>query len=154
MNLTDGYQTIPDSGPFPGLDSSYETAWQGPWIGIDLRVKTRDTSSFTRRFETSLTFEYHWADYCAQADWNLREDLSHPKSFEHHADGNGWRIGAGFSWLLHHVWALNFSYDFQDWSTDSGYDNVLFADGGSAKTRLNGVSWTSHALSLGVSLRF
>ena len=154
LKITDGYQTIPSLGSFPGLDSSYDTQWKGPWIGIDLRFKAREIKTFAHRFETYFTYEYHWADYDAEANWNLRDDLAHPKSFKHDADGNGYVIGAGFNFVLHQHWALNFNFDYQDWSTDNGTSKVFFADGTSAKTRLNEVNWTSYALSLGLSLRF
>jgi hypothetical protein len=154
FKITDGYQTIPNTGPFPGLDSSYDTEWYGPWIGFDLRFKAREKTTFAHRFETYFTYEYHWPNYHAKADWNLRDDFAHPKSFEHDADGNGWKIGTGFNLWFHRNWALNFNYDYQDWSTDSGNDKVFFADGSTAKTKLNEVNWTSCALSLGVTLRF
>ena len=154
LNITNGYQTIPNLGPFPGLDSSYETEWYGPWIGFELRFKARDIVAFAHRFEPYVTYEYHWVDYNAEADWNLRDDFAHPKSFEHDADGTGWKIGTGFNVWLHRNWALNFNFDYQDWSTDSGQDKVFFSDGRTAETKLNEVNWTSYALSLGVSLRF
>ena len=154
LNITDGNQTIPDLGPFPGLDSSYETEWYGPWIGFDLRFKARDITAFAHRFETYFSYEYHWFDYEAEADWNLRDDFAHPKSFEHDADGNGWKIGTGFNVWFHRNWALNFNFDYHDWSTDGGRDKVFFSDGGTAETKLNEVNWTSYAVSLGVSLRF
>ena len=154
LNITDGNQTIPGLGPFPGLDSSYDTEWEGPWIGFDLRFRAQDIATFAHRFEPYFTYEYHWADYHAEANWNLRDDFAHPKSFEHDTDGNGWKIGAGFNLWLHRNWSLNFNYDYQDWSTDGGTDKVFFSDGSTAVTKLNEVNWTSYALSLGVSLRF
>ena len=154
LNISNGNQTIPDLGPFPGLDSSYDTEWEGPWIGLGLRFKAGKIMSLAHRFETHLIYEYHWADYHAEANWNLRDDFAHPKSFEHDADGTGWKFGAGLNFRLHHNWALNFKYEYQDWSTDSGTDRVFFADGSTATTKLNEVNWTSYTLSLGVSLSF
>ena len=154
LKITDGFQTIPATGPFPGLDSSYDTEWKGPWLGIDIHFRAAEIKTFAHRFETYFTYEYHWADYDAEADWNLRDDLAHPKSFKHDTDGNGYVIGAGFNFVLHQHWALNFNFDYQDWSTDDGTSKVFFADGTSAKTRLNEVNWTSYALSLGLSVRF
>jgi len=136
------------------LDSSYDAEWQGPWIGLDLRFKSKKLTTFAHRFETYLTYEYHWADYHAEADWNLRDDFAHPKSFKHDADGNGWKFGTGFNLWFHRNWALNFNYDYQDWSTDSGNDKVFFSDGSTAKTKLNEVNWSFYALSMGLTLRF
>lgn len=154
LKITDGNQTIPDLGPFPGLDSSYDSEWKGPWIGVDLRFEAREIKTFAHRLEPYFTYEYHWADYHAEADWNLREAFARPKSFEHDADGNGHIIGAGLNIRVHRHLALNFNFDYQDWSTDEGTDRVFFADGTTAITQLNEVNWTSYALSLGLSLRF
>jgi hypothetical protein len=154
LRITDGNQTIPPLGPFPGLDSSYDTEWKGPWIGFDFRFKAKELKNFAHRIEPYFTYEYHWADYEAEADWNLRDDFAHPKSFEHDADGNGYIIGTGVNIALHRYFALNFNFDYQDWSTDEGTDKVFFADGTTAKTQLNEVNWSSYALSLGLSLRF
>lgn len=154
LTLTDGNQTIPRLGPFPGLDSTYETQWKGPWIGLDLHFKAKEIEIWPQRIEAYFSTEYHWADYDAEADWNLRPDFEHPKSFEHEADGNGWVLGVGFNFVLNPNLLLNFNYDYQNWSTDDGTHKVFFADGTTAKTRLNEVNWTSHALSLGIIYRF
>jgi hypothetical protein len=167
LKMTDGYQTLsvpvvtttfiiipPPVGPFPGLDSSYDTKWKGPWLGIDLNFRAAEIRSFTDRFETYFSYEYHWADYHAEANWNLRTDLDHPKSFEHDADGTGWIISAGFNFMLQRNIGLNFNFDYQNWSTDDGTDKVFFADGTTAKTRLNEVNWSSYALGMGLTVRF
>jgi hypothetical protein len=154
LTMTDGFQTIPPLGSFPGLDSTYDTEWKGPWVGIDLNFKAAEHKSVAHRFETFFSYEYHWADYDAEADWNLRTDFQHPKSFTHDADGRGWIIRAGFNFVLHRNVALNFNFDYQDWSTDDGTDKVYFADGTTTKTNLNEVNWTSYSFGLGLSLRF
>lgn len=154
LTLTDGNQTIPPLGSFPGLDSTYETQWKGTWIGLDLHFKAREIEVWPQRIEPYFSVEYHWADYDAEADWNLRSDFAHPKSFEHEADGDGWVLGMGFDFILNPNFLLNFNYDYQNWTTDDGTDSVFFADGTTAITRLNEVNWTSHAFSLGITFRF
>ncbi len=154
LTSTDGNQTIPPLGSFPGLDSTYETQWKGPWIGLDLHFKAKEIETWPQRIEPYFSVEYHWADFDAEADWNLRSDFEHPKSFEQEADGNGWVVGIGFNFVLNPDLLLNFNYDYQNWSTDDGTDKVFFSDGTTAKTRLNEVNWTSHALSLGFIYRF
>jgi hypothetical protein len=119
-----------------------------------MHFRAAEIKTFAHRFETFFSYEYHWADYEAEADWNLADRFEHPKSFEHDADGNGWIIRAGFNLVLQRHIAVNFNFDYQDWSTDNGTDKVFFADGTTAKTRLNEVNWTSYALSLGLSVRF
>jgi hypothetical protein len=160
LTITDGNQTIstpgftPPLGPFSGLDSTYETEWQGPWIGLDMYFKAKKIDYWVKRIEPYLSFEYHWADYDAVANWNLREDFEHPKSFEHEADGDGWVLGLGLNYVIGPNFLLNLNYDYQSWSTDHGTDKVFFSDGTTAKTRLNEVNWTSNVFSLGLILRF
>lgn len=169
LTMTDGYQTIsepivrplhliylvPDVDEFSrDLDSTYETEWKGPWIGFDLNFRAAEIKTFAHRFATFFSYEYHWADYEAEADWNLRTAYQHPKSFTHDADGQGWIIRAGFNFILQRHIALNFNFDYQDWSTDSGTDKIFWADGTTSETRLNEVNWTSYSLGLGVSVRF
>ena len=123
-------------------------------MGIDMHFKTNEFDSFAHRFETYFTFEYHWADYDAEADWNLREDFAHPNSFDHEADGNGYFLAAGFNFVLNRFWALNLNLDYQDWWTDEGFQRTYGADATVKDTRLNEVNWSSYALSLGIAFRF
>ncbi len=153
LSITDGNQTVASqysspAGPIAGLSSSYKTEWYGPWIGLDVRHK------FSQRHGVYLEIEYHWADYYAKANWNLRTDLAHPKSFEHDADGNGIAISAGFNFSLNPLWTLNLNYDYQKWSTDSGIDRVFFSDETEHESRLNEVNWESNALMIGLIYYF
>jgi hypothetical protein len=154
LKITDGHQTIPNQGSFPGLHSSYDTEWKGPFVGIDMRFRSEKPDSLASRFETYFSYEYHWADYHAQGDWNLRDDLKHPKSFEHDADGTGWIIGAGLNFIINRNIALNFDFDYQNWRARDGNDKVYFADGSTEKIRLNEVNWSSYALGLGLQVGF
>jgi len=38
----------------------------------------RGTGKPKRQIHNFLRIEYHWADYLANADWNLRTDFAHP----------------------------------------------------------------------------
>lgn len=154
LKITDGYQTIPPTGSFPDLNSSYDTEWKGPWIGMDMRFRAEELNNFAKRLETYFSFEYHWVDYHAQADWNLRDDFRHPKSFEQDADGTGWIIGTGLNFVLQRNIALNFNFDYQNWQAKDGSDKIFFVDGTTVKTRLNEVNWSSYALGLGLEVRF
>jgi hypothetical protein len=154
LTITEGFQTIPPLGPFPGLNSSYDAEWYGPWVGFELNAKIykRDVTSPAHEFFFGI--EYHWADYYAEANWNLRTDLAHPKSFEHEADGSGRVLSAGYNYFFNPQWSLNFIYKKQKWETDPGIDRVFFADGTEAATRLNEVNWKSSAIMVGVTRSF
>ena len=156
QNLTvkDGVQVIattgttPAAGPIQGLDSTYDTSWLGPWLGIDLSFKVTEKVTFFG------SIEYHWATFDAEGNLNLRNDLAHPKSFEHDADGKGFLITLGTEYLLNGPWSLNMTFSYQKWSADPGLDRLYYANGSIAETRLNEVDWDSYALMLGLVYRF
>jgi len=153
LRITEGVQTVDPFdlfglGPFPGLDSTYEAEWGGPWAGVDLEIRP------LRHLTLTGSAEYHWADYEGKADWNLRSDFAHPTSFKHTADGEGVVFAAAAALNLGERWSVELSYDFQDWQTEHGTDRTFFADGTVGETRLNEVNWESQAVMLGVIYRF
>jgi hypothetical protein len=157
LTMTDGSQTISTPGhvprtlpygPIQGLDSTYNASWLGPWLGIDLSFE------ITKRLTLFGSFEYHWATYDAEGNLNLRNDLAHPKSFEHDADGKGFLFAFGAEYLLNGPWSLNMSFYYQKWSTEPGLDRLYYAGGSVAETRLNEVDWDSYAFMLGMVYRF
>lgn len=148
LKLRYGFQTIPPLGAFSGLDSSYDADWDGPWVGMDASLSTSE------RFNIFASFEYHWADYSAVANWNLRTDLARPVSFVHWADGEGIIISAGAAFSPKGNWSLHVSGEYMDWQTDPGADRIFFANGNQADTRLNEVNWRSMAVMLETAYRF
>lgn len=160
FRITDGKQvitsgTLPALGPLQGLESTYRTAWVGPWAGVDLRYYIgglHDTAH--RPMELGLSFEFHYADYDAEANWNLRQDLEHPVSFEHLDTGIGIEMAA--EWLIHLAakWDLLLHTTYQLWETNNGTDRVFYANGTVSETRLNKVTWQNYNLSMGVSYQF
>lgn len=160
LKISNGFQKVstpgltPPPGPIKGLHSRYDTQWYGPWIGTDLAFRSKVIKTFIYRIEANFSYEYHWFDYRAAGNWNLRQDLDHPKSFEHRTDGTGSCLAAGISIFFNPNWALNLNYNYLSWKTDEGTNRVNFADGTHAKTQLNEVRWKSYALGLAVVYRF
>jgi outer membrane protease len=160
LSITDGDQTVAtpgltqDAGPFAGLDSHYDARWYGPWIGVEVGVEAAVPGGFIQRVEGFFACELHRADYRAQADWNLRQDLAHPNSFRHRAEGVGWVLSGGFNLFVTPRWALTTEAVYQNWSTNQGRHRVYFSDGATADTQLNEVDWRSLALSVGLVYRF
>jgi hypothetical protein len=157
LTMTEGHQTIPPSGAFPGLHSSYDTQWYGPWLGLDLRISAGQRLGIIENVVFFASFEYHWADYEAEADWNLRDDFAHPKSFEHKADGHGYSVTAGAKFYFTRRWDLSLAYSVAEWNTDAGTDRVFVIIGGevvAAETRLNEVNWKSNTLTLSWDYHF
>lgn len=145
LTMTDGYQTLTTTGtglgPFYGLNNSYDAQWQGPWVGIETLLQTGGNWSL------SATAEYHWADYTAQANWNLR-----PLSFTHTAQGQGLLLAVGASYLVSKDTSVNFSVNSQQWHTGAGTDRTVDSSNGSVTWYpLNAVNWESTAFNVGMS---
>ncbi len=165
LQMTDGYQTICTGactgsvGPFAGLDSSYDALWYGPWVGVDLRYKTRN-----RRLTLYGTFELHLVLYRAEANWNLRSDLQHPISFEHTGDGEGALVSLGADYKLKGGWSVLANLDADAWRVKDGIDRTFYADGPGLtppapdgtvlSTSLNEVHWDSIALMTGLKYSY
>jgi hypothetical protein len=139
---------VPPTGPFSGLDSSYDAHWWGPWLGLDLAVVPTPNLTLTG------SGEFHWGDYFGEADWNLRSDLVHPVSFDHQADAAGIVLALGTEWAFHRRWALTGRFRYQKWQTENGLHRVFLTDGTIGVTRLNEVAWESAALMVGARCRF
>lgn len=160
LNIVDGYQALTNPpattplGPFAGLDSRYETRWKGPWIGADLWLLVPCKSGPLTVVGVQFSCEYHWLEYDAEANWNLRADFDHPVSFTHEADGNGWVTGASILFQMKNRWGINLGMHMKDMTTDAGLDRTYYADGTKVDTRLNEVRWRSYAFEAGLSYRF
>jgi hypothetical protein len=154
LQISDGVQTLPPSGQFQGLDSSYDATWYGPWVGLELQYNSNGHSAPSPGYEAFFGFEYHLADFEAEADWNLRPDLAHPKSFDQDADGSGWVLTGAVNYLFNSRWGINLTGKYQYWETGSGTHRFFFSDGSSYAARLNEVIWESFAVTLGVTCRF
>jgi hypothetical protein len=151
MKMTDGFQTLEPSGltgPIDGLDSSYDARWMGPWLGIDAVWRP------TEELALSGGLEFHIAEYEAEANWNLRDDLAHPVSFRHDADGVGVVASLGGAYELAGRWSLVLDLEYQVWKAKDGIDKTYFWDGSLGVTRLNEVNWDSRAARLRIQYRF
>ncbi len=158
FRITDGYQVItwpqgPDTGPIDGLNSTYQAKWKSIWGGCDLRYRLISKSQKWMPMEFGMSFEVHRAQYSAVADWNLRNDLQHPVSFEQEADGLGYVLEGEWLIRLTPKWDMNLQFCYQKWSTDNGTDRVYLTDR-TETTRLNEVNWESRSMMLGVTYRF
>lgn len=152
LHMTDGVQTVnlvtSFLGPFDGLNSRYETRWRGPWLGLEGSALLND---FLR---VAGGVDVHWPSYHAAADWNLRDDFQHPKSFEHEAGGRGRGFKIGLQFLLSRRLSLALNYQQRNWRASGGTDRVFFSDGTVGGTKLNEVEWKSRATSLALTFHF
>ncbi len=148
LKMTNGFQAIPATGAFSGLNSSYDTEWNGPWVGMSFWE-----TDARRGLTVGLDLIYHKTDYDAEANWNLRTDFAHPLSFEHWSDATGLTASLHGRYAVSKSWDFIMSLDYQSWQTDVGVDRVYAAAGGSTDTQLNDANWDSIALNFGVAWR-
>jgi len=149
LRITNGVQVIPDLGPFPGLNSTYGTKWYGPFAGLDLEFHPAP------HFSLRGSVEYHWSEYEAEADWNLRSNWAHPVSFRHEADeADGLLATLKGSYLFKRGWTLDLAYVYQDFSAGDGIVRTYFISGPAAITKFNEANWQSSAINLGLSYMF
>lgn len=151
MVMTQGVQVIdiynPNNlGRFRGtLNSNYNAEWSGAWAGVRWSLESPD-------HQLSLTLKNYWLDYYAEADWNLRSDFAHPKSFEHNTAGGGLGLDLSYQYRISSALFLRMSWFQQKWDTEAGQDTVFFADGSTGGSQLNEVSWESTGISMGLQL--
>lgn len=148
LTMTDGYQTWPPTGAFPGLNTTYSAEWKGPWLGMDAWLQAGP------KLAVIASLEYHWVDYSADANWNLRNDFAHPLSFTHSAKGHGYTASLGGSYAIASRFLLNVTLEHRKWTTDPGKDVTYFADGTTGRTRLNQANWESMAAMVEAVYRF
>ena len=151
---THGVQTVatsgvtPPTGPFPGLASSYDASWTSLWAGGNIRIQIISALQLT------ASFHYHWFDYRADADWNLRQDLAHPVSFTHRASGDGFDAEITCKYAFTDRADISITFFYRDWLAKNGTDTTFFATGQRAEIPLNEVSWESRSITAGIHYRF
>lgn len=149
FRMHDGVQVVPADGPFDGLNSTYDTEWKGMFFGFDAYFKTG------RKLSLYMQAELHNASYEAVANWNLRTDFKHPKSFEHEADeARGVIVALGYLYHINRRWSYSLHWEHQDWETKSGKDKTYFSDGTTGETKLNSVNWTNKRVDLTFKYHF
>lgn len=136
LQITDGRSIIPATGNIDGLNSSYDTRWKSWIAGVDVRHSWRE------KWRGAVQLHRLWADYEAEADWNLVDDFAHPLSFRQTDRGDGYRIEAHIERRMSRHWGVALGYAYQTLATDDGVDTAFYANGTFETTALNGVDWT------------
>ena len=149
LSITDGFQTVPEAsaGPIAGVNSSYDTQWDGPFIAL------KGGSQYGAH-RLSLRGEYTRADYEGVGNWNLRTDLNRPVSFLHTGDADGLALQASYAYSFTDNFALYASAAYQTWSVEDGSAATILANSTAQATRFNEANWDSQAYNVGVSYSF
>ncbi len=148
VTMTNGFQTIPRTGYFDNLNSEYLARWIGPWAGVSFEFKAGE------KWRCFGLFEYHLANYQGIGNWNLRTDLSRPKSFRDTTNAEGIVGGGGISYSILEDLLLHFSANYQLWWTETGIARTFGVAARAADVRFNEANWESLAASLGLRYRF
>lgn len=145
LTVTNGVQAIPEemSGTeLTGLNATYNSEFESWYAGL----ATEHVFSWGT---IGLRYEHHDLDFESEADWNLRDDLAHPKSFVHSGDGDGKSLTLGYSYQINLNWDLYLNYTRLEYTIRNGYDQTFFADGASYVTSLNQLKYESDQFQLG-----
>lgn len=140
--------TLPATGPFADLNSTYETRWHSGWLGLDLDYIP------TPHFDLHGAVELHAGKYQADANWNLRGDFAHPVSFRHSSDqANGIVANIGMRAGVRNV-LLTLDVNYQRWRAKDGEDQTYAWNGASGITKLNEVNWEASSINAGMTVSF
>ena len=133
VDVADGVEYIDTAGTYyyqqPGTSHSYEVAWSGPYLALDMAYDINDNNAIDARVELGLP------GYSAEGDQPYRFDWQHPKSVSDSAPMfSAFHLGLGANWttaISNNVsLSVGVTYD---------YYNVSGAD---AETYLNGKYYT------------
>lgn len=147
LKITNGFQTIPASGSFSGLNSSYDAQWDGYSVGLAF--------DGAPQVETNVHLEityYPSLDYYAEANWNLQSQFEHPLSFSHTAEGEGFHFTASVSHQWTETVAVYVDFQRHVFRTEKGLDRAYLVATGPDDTTLNEANWDSSRFSVGLIL--
>lgn len=154
LHMYDGRQVLSlfsptDVGPIAGLNSTYNTRWFGPWIGIDF------TSHVEQCAYLFGSFEWHILSYRAEGRWNLRTDIG---PFHQKAHGFGFIATLGANWEIWDNWSIGVMTTYRNFKTRHGSDRTRVIDPllgeFTAETHFNGAKWHAFSFSGLVAYRF
>lgn len=114
------------------LNSSYQTDWTGPVVGIDLQVAT------LRRINLNAEFSYQQLRYTGEADWNLIDAFNHPLSFKHTARGFESQVLLRLNFKINSLCTAYLRGEYRYAETGKGIDQLFLADGQERESRFNG----------------
>ena len=150
LTATNGVQAIPDElngEVFPGLESTYNSDFNSLYFSLS-------TEHVFQWGTVGLRLDRYDIDFEAVADWNLREDLAHPKSFLHSGNGKGDSFTLEYSYQLNINWDTFLNFKRLRYKIKNGYDQTFFADGASYVTTLNRLSYESDQFNFGIRYIF
>lgn len=136
-------------GRFEGLNSTYNTRWYGPWLGIDFEAQVERCAYLYGGFQ------WHMLTYRGKGRWNLRRDIG---PFFHKAYGYGFLANLGGKWEIWNSWSIGVEGSYRNFRTKHGSEHMKLLDGCDhdceITTRFNGAHWHAWSVSGIVAWRF
>jgi hypothetical protein len=134
-------------GDFPGLRSTYETNWKGPFLGIRMDV---DLGGVWLK----ATYDYMRLNYKAKGRWNLRSDFMQPVSFMDRAKGSGHRATLMMGVEMANNWDATIEVAREVLNAKAGKSYTYHSNGETSVIPLNKSTWNSTAIKIGLTARF
>ena len=147
-NNTQSLYIVDLTGQFPGLNSIYQTHWNGGTVGVKSSLK------ICTRLKAAATIVYNQINYSGEGNWNLINEFQHPVSYRHNAQGYGLSATAALNYNFTPNIALRISYAYFNWQTGTGNDFLYLSSGQTDKTRLNEVVRNGYGVFAGAVLEF
>ncbi|CAI9678142.1 omptin family outer membrane protease [Elizabethkingia anophelis] len=144
------YMLDGDTPLIPGkeLKSTYKPEWHGAVLGLETNFKKEN-------WNVNLDISgMYFPQYSATANWNLREELRRPVSFEHRSKGKGFDTGLRIGYQLGQRIQPFISARYTQIEAGKGTDKLYMANGDIYKSRLNEVNSTSISFGIGVKVLF
>lgn len=133
---------------FDNLNSTYNSVWSGPGIGLEADISASKSSSF------NFLLKYSLLKFKGEANWNLIEEFQHPVSFVDRANGRSLKGGICFNYRLKpklSLFARSLVY-FQ--KTQNGEDISYLKTNSQIITQFNGAEFKEISLCLGANVFF
>lgn len=117
----------------PGVSHSYEVAWSGPYLAMDMEYEINKTNYVAGRVELGFP------GYSATGDQPYRFDWAHPKSVEDKANMfSALHLGLGANWMTAITDTVSLSIGLTyDYYTVSGADSKTYLNGDYYETELS-----------------
>ena len=138
LKMYDGNQVI-GSANLNGLDSLYQSNWDGPQVGVGMNYKN-DNDVY------SLNYTYQDIDFNGYTNWNLRSDLKHPVSMTQIGGGNGNKIAVGYEHAVSDFSSLSLVFSRYNYAASGTHTFHLLSSNPIQK--LNEVNWKADDIKL------
>lgn len=126
------------------LNSTYQTSWNGPRIGLDAHAAVKNWLS------VKAGLSYTQSDYTGAADWNLIDAFAHPVSFKHNANGYQTNMNLQVNFQLIPKLSAFIRGNYTHSETGTGTDQLFLIDGRTLQSQFNGAVSNNKGIGIGI----